>query len=253
MILRSADVRRRPDRCPRAGARLGGVKRVHACSSWTTTPPSPRWSAATWTGHAPRDHADGAGRRGGPRPRPRPHARHATRQGAELRLAVGEFHLPVYFLRHPGGAASREELMHEVWAGSSATCRPSPFMCAACATSSRTPRRAPAPGRHRAGVGCRFDAARRTGRPPGALAGAGRPARSAAVAGVSRVGPGRPRVRPDHVPGDPGALPGAGQPARSAAVANPAIPSAKPTRGRHPSSSRNRREDAVMWRTSPSR
>ncbi|MEU2881013.1 response regulator transcription factor [Streptomyces sp. NPDC007070] len=44
-----------------------------------------------------------------------PHARRATRNGAELRLTIREFDLLEYFLRHPGRATSREELMHEVW------------------------------------------------------------------------------------------------------------------------------------------
>ncbi|MFQ6142012.1 response regulator transcription factor [Streptomyces seoulensis] len=44
-----------------------------------------------------------------------PQARRAARNGAELRLTTREFDLLEYFLRHPGRATSREELMHEVW------------------------------------------------------------------------------------------------------------------------------------------
>ncbi|QKW25705.1 response regulator transcription factor [Streptomyces seoulensis] len=44
-----------------------------------------------------------------------PQARRAARHGAELRLTTREFDLLEYFLRHPGRATSREELMHEVW------------------------------------------------------------------------------------------------------------------------------------------
>ncbi|HEY7489348.1 MAG TPA: response regulator transcription factor [Streptosporangiaceae bacterium] len=43
-------------------------------------------------------------------------ARRATKDGAELVLTLREFDLLAYFLRHPGRACSREELMHEVWA-----------------------------------------------------------------------------------------------------------------------------------------
>ncbi|MDI3402242.1 response regulator transcription factor [Streptomyces cavernicola] len=44
-----------------------------------------------------------------------PAARRATKDGAELALTLREFDLLVHFLRHPGRAHSREELMHEVW------------------------------------------------------------------------------------------------------------------------------------------
>ncbi|MFE0509099.1 response regulator transcription factor [Streptomyces sp. NPDC058964] len=42
-------------------------------------------------------------------------ARRATRYGTELALTMREFDLLAYFLRHPGRATSREELMHRVW------------------------------------------------------------------------------------------------------------------------------------------
>ncbi|WP_306322752.1 MULTISPECIES: response regulator transcription factor [unclassified Streptomyces] len=44
-----------------------------------------------------------------------PAARTATRNGAELALTLREFDLLTYFLRHPGRAYSREDLMREVW------------------------------------------------------------------------------------------------------------------------------------------
>lgn len=44
-----------------------------------------------------------------------PVARRATREGAELALTLREFDLLTFFLRHPGRAFSREELMSEVW------------------------------------------------------------------------------------------------------------------------------------------
>ncbi|MFC9602260.1 response regulator transcription factor [Streptomyces niveus] len=44
-----------------------------------------------------------------------PAARRATRDGAELALTLREFDLLSFFLRHPGRAFSREELMSEVW------------------------------------------------------------------------------------------------------------------------------------------
>lgn len=44
-----------------------------------------------------------------------PTARRATRDGAELALTLREFDLLAFFLRHPGRAFSREELMSEVW------------------------------------------------------------------------------------------------------------------------------------------
>ncbi|GGQ03369.1 DNA-binding response regulator [Streptomyces griseomycini] len=44
-----------------------------------------------------------------------PAARRATRNGAELALTVREFDLLVFFLRNPGRAYAREELMREVW------------------------------------------------------------------------------------------------------------------------------------------
>jgi two-component system response regulator ResD len=65
-------------------------------------------------------------RRSRPSPEPRgllsaaglavdPEARRATRDGTELALTVREFDLLAFFLRHPGHAYSREELMREVW------------------------------------------------------------------------------------------------------------------------------------------
>ncbi|WP_406430897.1 response regulator transcription factor [Streptomyces sp. NBC_00631] len=44
-----------------------------------------------------------------------PTARRATRHGAELALTIREFDLLEFFLRHPGRATSREELMNQVW------------------------------------------------------------------------------------------------------------------------------------------
>ncbi|MFD5279874.1 response regulator transcription factor [Streptomyces rubrogriseus] len=44
-----------------------------------------------------------------------PTARRATKDGAELALTLREFDLLVFFLRHPGRAFAREELMREVW------------------------------------------------------------------------------------------------------------------------------------------
>ncbi|WP_327267801.1 response regulator transcription factor [Streptomyces sp. NBC_01218] len=44
-----------------------------------------------------------------------PAARRATRDGAELALTLREFDLLTFFLRHPGRAWSREDLMREVW------------------------------------------------------------------------------------------------------------------------------------------
>ncbi|WP_394437158.1 response regulator [Streptomyces sp. SGAir0957] len=44
-----------------------------------------------------------------------PAARRATRDGTELPLTLREFGLLAFFLRHPGRAYSREDLMREVW------------------------------------------------------------------------------------------------------------------------------------------
>jgi DNA-binding response OmpR family regulator len=44
-----------------------------------------------------------------------PAARRAMRDGKELALTVREFDLLTFFLRFPGRAFTREELMHEVW------------------------------------------------------------------------------------------------------------------------------------------
>ncbi|MDX2757437.1 response regulator transcription factor [Streptomyces europaeiscabiei] len=44
-----------------------------------------------------------------------PTARRATRDGAELALTIREFDLLEFFLRNPGRATSREELMRRVW------------------------------------------------------------------------------------------------------------------------------------------
>ncbi|MEW2402052.1 response regulator transcription factor [Streptomyces sp. NPDC046862] len=44
-----------------------------------------------------------------------PAARRAARNGTELALTLREFDLLVFFLRHPGRAHSREDLMREVW------------------------------------------------------------------------------------------------------------------------------------------
>ncbi|RVU22338.1 response regulator transcription factor [Streptomyces antnestii] len=44
-----------------------------------------------------------------------PAARRATKGGDELALTIREFDLLAFFLRHPGRAFDREELMREVW------------------------------------------------------------------------------------------------------------------------------------------
>ncbi len=44
-----------------------------------------------------------------------PSARRAIRDGAELNLTIREFDLLAFFLRHPGQATSREQLMRQVW------------------------------------------------------------------------------------------------------------------------------------------
>ncbi|MCZ4513011.1 response regulator transcription factor [Streptomyces sp. ActVer] len=44
-----------------------------------------------------------------------PAARRATKHGGELALTLREFDLLAFFLRHPGRAYSREDLMREVW------------------------------------------------------------------------------------------------------------------------------------------
>ncbi|MHB9755951.1 response regulator transcription factor [Streptomyces sp. BYX5S] len=44
-----------------------------------------------------------------------PAARRASRDGAELALTLREFDLLAFFLRHPGQAYTREDLMREVW------------------------------------------------------------------------------------------------------------------------------------------
>ncbi|MEV7323587.1 response regulator transcription factor [Streptomyces sp. NPDC093970] len=44
-----------------------------------------------------------------------PNARRATRNGAELALTLREFDLLAFFLRNPGRAFGREDLMREVW------------------------------------------------------------------------------------------------------------------------------------------
>ncbi|MFJ3808599.1 response regulator transcription factor [Streptomyces sp. NPDC090073] len=44
-----------------------------------------------------------------------PDARRATKDGRELGLTLREFDLLAFFLRHPGRAYSREDLMREVW------------------------------------------------------------------------------------------------------------------------------------------
>ncbi|MEU9344939.1 response regulator transcription factor [Streptomyces sp. NPDC048278] len=44
-----------------------------------------------------------------------PGARRATKDGAELALTLREFDLLAFFLRHPGRAYSREDLMRAVW------------------------------------------------------------------------------------------------------------------------------------------
>ena len=44
-----------------------------------------------------------------------PAARRATKDGTELALTMREFDLLAFFLRHPGRAFSREDLMREVW------------------------------------------------------------------------------------------------------------------------------------------
>ncbi|MEU1178386.1 response regulator transcription factor [Streptomyces sp. NPDC005820] len=44
-----------------------------------------------------------------------PTARRATRGGSELSLTIREFDLLEFFIRHPGQATSREQLMQRVW------------------------------------------------------------------------------------------------------------------------------------------
>ncbi|MFG3383027.1 response regulator transcription factor [Streptomyces sp. NPDC047999] len=44
-----------------------------------------------------------------------PAARRARKDGAELSLTLREFDLLAFFLRHPGRACTREDLMQEVW------------------------------------------------------------------------------------------------------------------------------------------
>ncbi|OAH14263.1 response regulator transcription factor [Streptomyces jeddahensis] len=44
-----------------------------------------------------------------------PAARRATKNGTELALTLREFDLLAFFLRHPGRAYGREDLMREVW------------------------------------------------------------------------------------------------------------------------------------------
>jgi len=44
-----------------------------------------------------------------------PVARRAHKNGTELALTIREFDLLAFFLRHPGRAFTREELMHQVW------------------------------------------------------------------------------------------------------------------------------------------
>ena len=44
-----------------------------------------------------------------------PAARRATKHGTELALTLREFDLLAFFLRHPGRAYGREDLMREVW------------------------------------------------------------------------------------------------------------------------------------------
>ncbi|MXM64929.1 response regulator [Streptomyces sp. HUCO-GS316] len=44
-----------------------------------------------------------------------PAARRATKNGTELALTLREFDLLAFFLRHPGRAFGREDLMHQVW------------------------------------------------------------------------------------------------------------------------------------------
>ncbi|MFE2300062.1 response regulator transcription factor [Streptomyces sp. NPDC059445] len=44
-----------------------------------------------------------------------PSARRATKNGTELALTLREFDLLAFFLRHPGRAYAREDLMREVW------------------------------------------------------------------------------------------------------------------------------------------
>ncbi|MGW7257543.1 response regulator transcription factor [Streptomyces sp. NPDC054834] len=44
-----------------------------------------------------------------------PTARRATRNGSELALTMREFDLLAFFIRHPGQATSRDQLMQQVW------------------------------------------------------------------------------------------------------------------------------------------
>ncbi|MEW2292950.1 response regulator transcription factor [Streptomyces sp. NPDC006743] len=70
--------------------------------------------AAAGGGAAARDEAAGGRLSAGPLDLDRS-ARRATRDGSELPLTAREFDLLEYFLRHPGRATGREELMREVW------------------------------------------------------------------------------------------------------------------------------------------
>ncbi|WP_422129666.1 winged helix-turn-helix domain-containing protein [Streptomyces misionensis] len=94
----------------------------------------------------------------------------------------------MHFLRHPGGAASREEPMREVWGrefGDLSTV--TVHVRRLREKFEDSPDAPPRPVNTVRGVGCRFDAARRTGRPPGALPG--------------RVS--RPAARPSRTPPSP--------------------------------------------------
>ncbi|MGW3248410.1 response regulator transcription factor [Streptomyces sp. NPDC001070] len=89
---------------------------------YVTKPFSPRElvlrveSVLRRTGHAADDRTapSGSGLRAGPLAL-EPVARRVTRHGTELALTIREFDLLEFFLRNPGRATSREELMRRVW------------------------------------------------------------------------------------------------------------------------------------------
>ncbi|MFF8935854.1 response regulator transcription factor [Streptomyces paradoxus] len=62
-----------------------------------------------------RPAATGGGRLGAAGLAVEPAARRATKNGTELALTLREFDLLSFFLRHPGRAFGREDLMREVW------------------------------------------------------------------------------------------------------------------------------------------
>ncbi|MFJ3639634.1 response regulator transcription factor [Streptomyces sp. NPDC090108] len=85
---------------------------------YVTKPFSPRELVLRVTSVLRRTHAgaaDPAPRRAAAGLAVDPAARRATRNGTELALTLREFDLLAFFLRNPGRAYSREDLMREVW------------------------------------------------------------------------------------------------------------------------------------------